>query len=62
MVVCINHQEVILLPLDQKLPVKVHKEEGANFLVDNDQSGYIELTVSRCDDSTPSMAYSFSAE
>ena len=57
----INHEEIIFLPLDHKLPVKVHKDSAVNFLVDNSEEGYIEVSISRCDDSNPSMAYAFTS-
>lgn len=54
----INDEEIILLPLYHNLPLQVDKEGRVNLLVKNNEEGFIELLIKKCDDSNPTLAYS----
>ena len=42
------------------MPLQVDKDGSANLLVKNNEEGFIELVIKKCDDSNPTFAYSLS--
>jgi hypothetical protein len=55
----INHQEVIFLPFNHEFPLQLHPLEYLNILIDVNIPGFIELKVRKCDQSVPSLRYTF---
>lgn len=53
----INHQEIMFLPFDHEYPFSLHNGEDLNFLVENSQAGFIEVTIRKCDQSKPTFSY-----
>lgn len=47
----------MFLPFDHEYPFSLHNGEDLNFLVENSQAGFIEVTIRKCDQSKPTFSY-----
>ena len=55
----VNHQELIILPLDVEFPFSMSKGETINLLADVNNPGYLLLTIRKCDETSPDFGYTF---
>lgn len=60
--VAIHDEEIIFLPLGYSLPLGIEPDGAVNLLVDNNEEGFIELIIKKCDESYPKIAYSLSPQ
>lgn len=56
----INDEELLFIPFEQPVSLSVPSSGYVNLLLDNNQPGFIELVVKKCDQSEPTIAYAFS--
>ncbi len=55
----INHQEIMILPFDQDLPLEINPKEDISLMVEIRNSGYLELEIKKCLDCSPYFSYTF---
>ena len=55
----INHREIMILPLEKEFPFLLHPYEDNYFIVEISRPGYLEMVVRKCNEGTPSIAYTF---
>lgn len=49
----------MILPFDKEYPFVLHSGEHVNFLVELSNPGYISMVVRKCDESSPTFAYTY---
>jgi hypothetical protein len=55
----VNHQEVVFLPFNHDYPFILHQKEYLNVLTDVNIPGFIDLELRKCDQTTPTLSYTF---